>query len=129
MGTKRLVKRCRTTGAREQVAPTSTTADRPGGAGPGSSEVAGSAKSYGHRGGGVFTGQSSGAERSGGQESGVSGLETDSVWWWREEARWGNSWRRKRHSNGEGSDVSGLMRRERKAEVTRERILLVAQGL
>lgn len=45
-------------GAWEQVAPTSTTADRPGGAGPGSSEVAGSAKSYSHRGGGVFTGQS-----------------------------------------------------------------------
>lgn len=36
----------------------SMTADRPGGAGPGSSEVAGSAKSYSHGVGGVFTGQS-----------------------------------------------------------------------
>lgn len=40
------------------MAPKSTTADRPGGAGPGSSDVAGSVKSYSHGGGGVFTGQS-----------------------------------------------------------------------
>lgn len=73
--------------------------------------------------------ESSGAERRGGQERGVSGHETDPACWWREEARRGNSRKRKRHSHGEGSPGSGLVRREGKAEVARERTLLVAQRL
>lgn len=108
--------------AREQVALMPMAAERPGGAGPGSSEVAGSLKSHSRGDGDILTGQML-AEPRGveDKESGVSGHERDSTWW-REEARWGDSCGRKGHSNTEGRGMSGF-RVEKKAEVLENRFV------
>lgn len=94
------------------MAPTSTAAERPGGAGPGSSKVAGlsratATESVGVSGGGgegCVTGQIPAEQRGVKDERGQSVGMKLTPCWWREKARWGSSWRRKkRHRNAEGN--------------------------